>query len=211
MQTPAPPSLRERKRLATSLEIHDAAADLTLEHGLHQVTIEQIADRAGISQRTFFNYFASKDDAVLGVQEPCLSEETRAGLYDEGAGDLLTRVVFLLSAVFRSTITPGSSKPRRKELIQAHPELRSRIMTRIGDAERMVHNAITETTAGDRDVPADMRELADRPESVHALFYLAGAVVRFIHFRDPGGVSSDDPDAVRQGIQTFREVVASTL
>ncbi len=211
MQTQAPPSLRERKRLATSLEIHDAAADLTLEHGIQHVTIEQIADRAGISQRTFFNYYATKDDAVLGVQEPCLSEDTRAVLYEEDAGDVLTRVVLMLAAVFRSTITPGSSKPRRKQLIQAYPELRSRIMTRIGDAERMVHNAITESTAGDRDVPADMRDLAARPESVHALFYLAGAVVRFVHFREPGGVSSDDTDAIRQGIQTFREVVSSTL
>lgn len=210
MQT-ASPTLRERKRLATSLEIHDAAADLTLAHGLQQVTIEQIAERAGISQRTFFNYFACKDDAVLGVQQPCLSEETRAVLYDEAAGDLLTRVVFLLSAVFRSTITPGSAKPRRKQLIEAHPELRPRIMTRVGDAERLVHNAITESTVGERDVPSDMRDLTDRPESVHALFYLAGAVVRFIHFRDPVGVSSDDPDTLRQGIQTFREVVAPTL
>lgn len=40
----------------------------TVEHGLHGFTIEQLCESVGVSRRTFFNHFASKDDAVLGLE-----------------------------------------------------------------------------------------------------------------------------------------------
>ncbi|MDP4332842.1 TetR/AcrR family transcriptional regulator [Curtobacterium sp. A7_M15] len=40
----------------------------TIEHGLHGFTIEQLCETVGVSRRTFFNHFASKDDAVLGIE-----------------------------------------------------------------------------------------------------------------------------------------------
>ncbi|MBT2502496.1 TetR/AcrR family transcriptional regulator [Curtobacterium sp. ISL-83] len=40
----------------------------TVEHGLHGFTIEQLCETVGVSRRTFFNHFASKDDAVLGIE-----------------------------------------------------------------------------------------------------------------------------------------------
>lgn len=60
------PGLRERKRAARWEAIVNAARDLTEEHGLVGFTVEQLCERVGVSRRTFFNYFASKEDAVLG-------------------------------------------------------------------------------------------------------------------------------------------------
>ena len=60
-------SLREQKRLETRLRIEDAATLLVDEHGFAAVTVEEICEKAGISRRTFFNYFDSKDSAVLGL------------------------------------------------------------------------------------------------------------------------------------------------
>ncbi|WP_260688197.1 MULTISPECIES: TetR/AcrR family transcriptional regulator [Curtobacterium] len=40
----------------------------TVEHGLHGFTIEQLCETVGVSRRTFFNHFGSKDDAVLGIE-----------------------------------------------------------------------------------------------------------------------------------------------
>ena len=37
-----------------------------LEHGLDGFTMEQLAERVGVSRRTLFYYFPAKDDAVLG-------------------------------------------------------------------------------------------------------------------------------------------------
>jgi len=57
--------LRERKKAATRAALGDAAWSLCVEHGLDGVTVEQIARAAGVSLRTFFNYFSSKEEAVV--------------------------------------------------------------------------------------------------------------------------------------------------
>ncbi|WP_284986119.1 TetR/AcrR family transcriptional regulator [Arthrobacter sp. fls2-241-R2A-172] len=58
--------LRERKRAATRTAITAVARSLTAEHGLNGFTVEEVCEAAGISRRTFFNYFHSKEDAVIG-------------------------------------------------------------------------------------------------------------------------------------------------
>jgi len=56
--------LRERRRRQTSADIRDAAVRLALERGFDKVTIEEICVEAGISTRTFFNYFPNKESAI---------------------------------------------------------------------------------------------------------------------------------------------------
>jgi len=57
--------LRDRKKAATRAALAAAAVDLARERGWHDVTADAIAARAGVSTRTFHNYFASKDEAVV--------------------------------------------------------------------------------------------------------------------------------------------------
>ena len=56
--------LRERRRRQTSVDIRDAAVGLARERGFDRVTIEEICIAAGISPRTFFNYFPNKESAI---------------------------------------------------------------------------------------------------------------------------------------------------
>ncbi|MEJ7582877.1 MAG: TetR family transcriptional regulator [Acidimicrobiales bacterium] len=64
MAQPARPGLRERKKDATRAALRDAAVELVLEHGYSATTVDQIAARANVSPRTFFRYFATKDDVL---------------------------------------------------------------------------------------------------------------------------------------------------
>ena len=58
--------LRERTRRAVRAEIGGAAMRLFLEQGFDATTMEQIANEAGISRRSLFRYFGTKEDIVLG-------------------------------------------------------------------------------------------------------------------------------------------------
>lgn len=63
---PKPEGLRARKRRATENAIESSAVQLALEHGIEHVTVEEICEMADISRSTFFNYFPSRDYAILG-------------------------------------------------------------------------------------------------------------------------------------------------
>ncbi|HEY8702348.1 MAG TPA: TetR/AcrR family transcriptional regulator [Arthrobacter sp.] len=64
---PAPPSRREKNKAATRQAITDAALALLRGRGAGNFTVEDIADAAGISRRTFFNYFGSIEAALASM------------------------------------------------------------------------------------------------------------------------------------------------
>ncbi|MHB1596648.1 MAG: acyl-CoA-like ligand-binding transcription factor [Streptosporangiaceae bacterium] len=62
-----PDGLRERKKQATRQALSRAAMRLAIEHGLDNVVVDDIAAQAGVSPRTFSNYFASKHEAICAL------------------------------------------------------------------------------------------------------------------------------------------------
>ncbi|KUM37194.1 TetR/AcrR family transcriptional regulator [Arthrobacter sp. EPSL27] len=64
---PEAPSRRELNKAATRQAITDAALALIRSKGPSNFTVEDIADAAGISRRTFFNYFGSTEAAIAAV------------------------------------------------------------------------------------------------------------------------------------------------
>ena len=60
---------RSERKVATASRLTTLARRWTAERGLHGFTIEELCDEVGVSRRTFFNYFPSKEEAVIGVDE----------------------------------------------------------------------------------------------------------------------------------------------
>jgi AcrR family transcriptional regulator len=79
------PSLRERKKLATRRALRRVALDLVAERGFAHVTVEDIAEAADVSPRTFFNYFPSKEAALFGA-DPDRTQALRERLAHEFPG-----------------------------------------------------------------------------------------------------------------------------
>lgn len=99
--------LRERKKRETRMSLHRAALGLVDEHGFDAVTTDQIAARAGVSPRTFFNYFPTKESAVLGAT-PADLDEMRA-LLDARPTD--EPILQSIRAIVQSRLSPASYDP----------------------------------------------------------------------------------------------------
>ena len=215
MQTPAAPR-RELNRQATWHAVHAAAVELVLGDGLAGTTADSIAERAGVSRRTFFNYFATKEDAVLGTRSPRLSDDELAAFAAPGADggaaahDLFGRVVRLMTAAVRSVFhdLPSFTLEHRL-LLKAHPQLLARIDEHVREAEELVRTVIVERPQGADADGAALR--SDSDDSARALVLIAGAVMRFAFAPDAEGVVRDSPEAVDAAILRFRRVLDDVL
>jgi AcrR family transcriptional regulator len=140
------PGLRERKKLATRLALHEAALRLVADRGLESVSVDDIAARADVSPRTFFNYFSSKDDAVVGL-DPAGPQHQAEAFAARPADE---SPVQALRAVAHEQATEMAEDPElwplRLQVIDAHPALLARLAAGFGESERVLAAAIAERT-----------------------------------------------------------------
>jgi AcrR family transcriptional regulator len=124
--------LRARKKRARLEAFVDATHRLAAEHGLAAVTVEAVCAEVGVSVRTFFNYFETKDDAVLGLQhwriDPAAGEAFVAGGPD---GDLLADVQVLVASALDHPPLGKERMARAFEVAKGHPELLVRAYTHV--------------------------------------------------------------------------------
>ncbi|MEV4760060.1 TetR/AcrR family transcriptional regulator [Micromonospora sp. NPDC049559] len=95
------PSLRERKKRATREALRAAALRLALERGPENVRVEEIAEAAGVSPRTYNNYFSSREQAIVaGIVEDRAARVAAAVAAHPAEGSLGEAVVDAVVALY---------------------------------------------------------------------------------------------------------------
>jgi AcrR family transcriptional regulator len=143
--TGPPASLRERKKLATRRLLRRAALELVAERGLANVTVEDIAEAADVSPRTFFNYFPSKE-AVLFGGDPDRAAELRDGIVNAAPGrpalDALRVVLAQDSQATADELRSLGDDPaewlRRMKVARTDPHVRAAHASQMAMLERAI-------------------------------------------------------------------------
>ena len=208
MNADPPPTLRARKKAETWSAIHEAAAALAVQHGVEGTTVEAVAAAAGVSPRTFFNYFPAKEDAVLGMRAPSLDPELLDGFSLEH--DLLGQVSRLLLAVSRSAYA-GRDAERRRRLLQDHPSLGRRRHELMLEAEALVRHTLAELLARDPAWSAGIGE--HRVDEVARMLVLLGGVpLRFAitaeSYSPAHGLPTEDHESALTLLHRLQEKLA---
>lgn len=146
------PGLRERKKRNTRAQISSAALRLAVERGIAQVRVEDIAAEAGISPRTFNNYFPSKEAAVVSVaalraDKFCAALRMRPA--HEPLHDALTAAVLDLFAD-----EPDREWIARSQLIRNEPSLFAEERKSDSQIEHTIASEIAARTSTD---PAELQ------------------------------------------------------
>ncbi len=142
---------REQKKRETRRAIRDAALDLALDIGVEKLTVEAIAQTAGVSPRTFFNYFASKEDALVTQAAESADQVSRLVLErpaDESPMHAFHQAI-LASDFFGSDPVDRARILARQRLIQDSPSLMSHHLGKIAMVERSFAHALAQRMGTD--------------------------------------------------------------
>lgn len=185
--------LRERKRLATRGAIERAALELALENGFENVTVEDISAAAGVSPRTFFNYFSTKEAAVVGELPTLPHSDAIDRFLDAGpAESVLVGVRDLLLHSMPDTIEPRERDLHvmRRELLRDHPQLFSLRMASMRKLEADLTELVQRRLQRDDPVLAQDARAARARARLVALVAFAGIKHAWTCWAETGGSGS---------------------
>jgi AcrR family transcriptional regulator len=190
-------TLRDRRRASTRREIVRAAQILVERRGLAEVTVEEIAEAAGVSPRTFFNYFPSKRSAVVPGPEPLPSDAIERFVADRDT-PLLDGLRELLIHGIGASEEERSTFQNTHRIVTAHPELTGVLFEHMAEFEAVLVNAVARRldTSPDTD---------DRPLVAAAV---AGTVLRLAVTRPDAEDSTLGAD-IDRAFTTLRAVFTS--
>jgi AcrR family transcriptional regulator len=133
MDDSVPTPIRERTRRLAQTELTSVAQELFLQHGYEATTVDQIAAAAGMSKRTFFRYFPSKDDLVIGKYD--LFGDRLADAFDarptrEPVWESLRRV-FDLTLDYVQDDHQRARNESMERIVQSTPQLTARYLEKM--------------------------------------------------------------------------------
>ncbi|MAT17097.1 MAG: TetR family transcriptional regulator [Leifsonia sp.] len=194
--------LVERRIRETAQRLSGTARRWTAERGLTGFTVEEVCEQVGVSRRTFFNYFASKENAVLGIavrddESPAL-EEAFVAEGPDGPPLLHALVRLTVERWFVSGLTPDEI-PRLQEAFQREP----RLLTRLLELSEAKDRALAELIARRQHWAADDPRARAATQLLHSIF--RGAAPRLAHLRS----ASELTQAIDDDLAVMRQVFSA--
>jgi AcrR family transcriptional regulator len=154
---PSAPGLRQRKRQQTRERLTQMAMALFLERGFEATTLDDIAAAADISRRSFFHYFASKEDVVFAWQEEITAALIAAVATRPANESMLTAAENAILAMVRQ-LKPGEAIAIAR-LKRDNPALQARDQVKYEKLERALAEALGKR-AGHKPEKLDARLVA---------------------------------------------------
>lgn len=118
--------LRDRKKRDTRARIHRAAVSLALARGVGEVTVEEVAAAAEVSPRTFFNYFATKEAALVG-DDPDVAEHLLRAVAERPAEEPVAAALRAVVTARVAALEADETWRMRRELADRSPQLAARL------------------------------------------------------------------------------------
>lgn len=178
--------LRERTRRAVRKEITEAAEVLFVERGYEATTIEHIAEAVGMSRRTLYRYFSTREDVVLGKLD-VVAEEVLAALRERPVGEpvwvSLRHSFDGMIAHLDAAASSGLAVPMQRIILET-PGLRARYLDKIEQVE-----AAAELVVRERADAAGRPWAADDPTPRAVVAAALGCVLAAEHAWLAGGAT----------------------
>jgi TetR/AcrR family transcriptional regulator, regulator of mycofactocin system len=131
-------SLREKKKALTRDGIERAALDMFLDRGYERVRLDDICAQAVVSARTFFRYFDSKEDLVLGRLRSHLTQAAELLAARPGGEPVQAALAGVIEHVARDYVAESERELTRLRLVAATPVLRTGLFGVFVAFERLV-------------------------------------------------------------------------
>lgn len=135
------------RREQTSRRISRCAQDLAIEHGFDGFTLDDLAEHAGVSRRTLFNYFPGKEAAVLDGPAPLDPGDLATFVAGGPDGNLLRDLGHLVTSIYAREETTHEDWRRIHALLERNPRLITVAKERFEGVAAEVRHA-TETREG---------------------------------------------------------------
>ena len=145
-------SRRERKKVATRQALSAAALRLAREHGPQNVRVDDIAQAAGVSPRTYNNYFSSREQAIVVALAAERGQHVAAALRQRPANEPLEHAV--VGALIEQYSEDGEPDRDTLALITSAPALQAEFLDTIAAIDRPLAEAIAART--DADGPGEL-------------------------------------------------------
>ncbi len=139
--TPRRPGLREQRKQATREALRQAALRLALERGPDNVRVDDIAEAAGVSPRTYNNYFSSREQAIVAAVTTEREARVAAAVTARAASRLADAVV---EAIVHHYSDPDEAGRDALVLITTRPALRDAFVNTATTIEQPLADAIAE-------------------------------------------------------------------